>query len=232
MLKWDDKKLTIVISSKQLIIGVVVAILLALGLTGLYVRQKVKAAKEQILKHYHKSGSDLRYELSKDPAISENKSKISRYWRGFKILKNNSFDGDVIAYDFRVVDCNEIGHVVVIKYVDELLNVAQISYTQSADPNVVGGLFVAPDSMPPPHMRMFGKTELCIFLKFNSNLFPGDIPYDEQDGERLYLVVPQATFDSIVNIEGQFVLLGKEGDVLDRFELKKLHSVVEQADSL
>ncbi|MDH4238025.1 MAG: hypothetical protein OEW48_00540 [Phycisphaerae bacterium] len=231
MLKWDDKKLTILISSKQLIVGVFVAILLALGLTGLYVRQKVKAAKEQILKQYHKSGSDLRYELSENPAISENKSKISRYWRGFKILKNNTFDGDVIAYDFKVDDCNEIGHVVVIKYVDELLNVAQISYTQSIDPNVVGGLFLAPDSMPPPNMRMFGKTELCVLLRVDSKLSANDGPYDEWDDERWYLVVPQATFEGIVNMEGQFILLGKEGNVLDRFRLKELCNAIEQTGS-
>jgi len=222
MLKWDDKKLTIVVSSKQLIIGFVVAILLALGLTGLYVRQKVKAAKEQILKQYHKSGSDLRYELSENPTISENKSKISRYWRGFKILKNNTFDGDVVAYEFSVVDCNEIGHVVVIKYIDELLKVVQISYTPSTDPNVVGGLFLDPDSMPSPHMRMFGKTELCVYIKVDPKLSVNDAPYDELDDERWYLVMPQTIFDSIVNIEGQFILLGKEGDVLDRFRLKEL----------
>lgn len=227
MLKWDDKKLTIVISSKRLIIGFVVAILLALGLTGLYVRQKVKAAREQFLKHYHTSGSDLRYELSKDPTISENKSKVSRYWRGFKILKNNTFDGDVIAYDFSVIDCNEMGYVVVIKYIDELLNVVQISYTPSTDPNVVGGLFLAPDSMPPPHMRMFGKTELCVYIKVDPKLSANDAPYNELDDESWYLVMPQAIFDSIVNIEGQFVLLGKEGDVLDRFRPQELCSVVE-----
>ena len=108
---------------------------------------------------------------------------------------------------------------------------AQISYTQSNDPNVVGGLFLAPDSMPPPHMRIFGKTELCVLLRVDPKLSANDGPYDEWDGERWYLVVPQATFEGIVNMEGQFILLGKEGDVLDRFKLKELNSTVEQGVS-
>jgi hypothetical protein len=218
----QSKKLTIVISLKHLVIGAVVVILLILGFAGLYLRKKVKDAREQCLNYYHKSGSDLRYELSKDPAISENKIKISRYLRGFKILKNNSFDYDVIAYDFRVVDSNEMGLVLVIRYVDELLRVAQVNYAYDIDPNSFGSAFISSEDMPSPHMRMHGKTDMCIPLRVDLKLSANEIPYYEWNGERWLLFVPKTTFDDIIKKEGQFILLNKEGNVLDRFGLKEL----------
>jgi hypothetical protein len=160
--------------------------------------------------------------LSTDTTISENKSKISRYWRGYKILRNNSFDDDVIAYNFWVADSNEIGFVLVIRYVDELRRVTQVNYASDTSSNSIGSTLVASEDMPPLHMRMFGKTDLCIPLRVDLKLSANDTPYDKWTDERWLLFMPKTTFDSIIKKEGQFILLDEEGNVLDRFGLREL----------
>jgi len=232
MLKWDKKKLKIVINMKQLIIASAIAGVCIVGLIAFYAHKKIKAVEEQRLGYYKKDALKLGGEMRLDTSIMEDKYKFPRYKRAYKILHNNYFDHDVIALDFNIKECDDNGTIIEIRYIAEMTKVSQVFYKPyNDDAGDIGHVFIAPDNMFYPSMRASGITNLCIRIRVDPNLSANDTPYDEWDDDRLYLVMPQMTFDSITKKEGQFILLDEEGNVLDRFELKKLCSVVEQGDS-
>jgi hypothetical protein len=222
----SDRKLTIVVSIRQIVIALAIGVIVILGIAGFYVHRTIVAAKENMRRKYLKSSRILMYELKDlltDSALQRNSSKHLRYKRGMHLLRNRCFDDDVVAFSFNVVDCNNVGPMAQIRYVDELIKVAQVNYTPSNDdPNTLGELFLAPENMPHPRMRLFGITNLCILLEVDKSLSDSDPPYSQLKGERWYLVVPKATFDRITTLEGQFMLLDKKGKILDRFALKEL----------
>jgi hypothetical protein len=219
----NRKKLTIVITIRQLVIASAIAVVVTLGLVGFYLHRTMRAGEEEILALYKESGRDLRRELRRYPAIMENDYRLERYTKADRILTNNYFDPDVMAFSFELLDYNGVGPFARIRYVDELMRVARVNYAPPTnDPCALGELFLAPENMPGPSMRIFGTTDLCIALRVDEILSDGVLPYVELDGERLYLVVARTSFDSILAMEGQFILLGKEGSVLDRFGLKEL----------
>ena len=219
------KEFKIVVSIRQLLITVIIVAIMIMGLIGFYLYRNITAAKKRRLRHYLKSSQILRKDLLDDPTIKENKYKIERYRKGDRILRNKYFDDDVIVFSFKVADHNDVGKFVIIKYVDELMKVSQVNYTPSDDePNELGCVFITTETMPPPSMRMFGVTELCILLMYNETLSYNDLPYIKLDSDKPFLVVPKSIFNGITTLEGQFILLGKENKVLDRFDLKGLGS--------
>lgn len=158
-----------------------------------------------------------------DPTIMEDKDKFPRYNRAYKILHNNFFDHDVIALDFNIKDCDDNDTIIEIRYIAEMTKVSQVFYKPyNDDAGDIGHVFIAPDNMFYPSMRASGITNLCIRIRVDPNLSANDTPYNEWDDDRLYLVMPQMTFDSIKKKEGKFILLDDEGNVLDRFGLKQL----------
>ena len=222
-MRFHTKKLTIVITMKQLIIASTIVVVCIVGAISFYLHRRIKFAKEQRLKYYKRAASRLRGEMRLDPTIMEDNNKFPRYKRAYKTLLNNYFDHDVIALDFNITDCYDNETIIEIRYIAEITEVTQVFYTSyNDDAGDIGHVFLAPDNMFYPSMRASGIANLCIRIRVDPNLSANDTPYNEWDDDRLYLVMPQMTFDSIKKKEGQFILLDDEGNVLDRFGLKQL----------
>ena len=222
----SDRKLTIVITARQVVIALAVGAIVILCVAGFYVRRTLVAAKENQRKRYLKSFRILLHEfadLKDNSALHSNSSKFLRYAEALRTLRNASFDNDVIAFSFSVVDCNDVGPMAQIRYVDELIKVNQVNYARSSDDaNTSGQLFLAPEYMPHPHLRMYGITELLMPLRVDESLSNNDAPYSRLEDGVDYLMVPEMMFNGITALEGQFILLDKSGNILDRFLLKEL----------
>ena len=223
LIRFLTKKLTIVITMKQLIVASTIAIVCTVCLISYYLYRRTKSLKEQRLKYYKRSALMLGGEMRLDPSIMEDKDKFTRYNRACKILRNNFFDHDVIALDFNIKDCDFNDTIIEIRYIAEMTEVAQVFYTPyNDDSRGIGNIFLAPDNMFYPSMRASGIANLCIRIKVDPNLSANDTPYNAWDDDRLYLFMPQQTFDSIKEKKGQFILLDEVGKILDRFGLQEL----------
>ncbi|UCG48365.1 MAG: hypothetical protein JSU94_01055 [Phycisphaerales bacterium] len=150
-------------------------------------------------------------------------SNKERMIKAMKILQNDQFDEDVVVYQigFSIED-KEPGGFLLMNYVDEKANLAEIRYKLSpSDPNDPGGVLVAPEVLGPREMRHVGRFPFCLYLRPNDELPEGSIPYLEVDAKNDsdYLLVPESFFKNLADKKGELILLDEAGNVLDRFDL-------------
>jgi hypothetical protein len=202
---------------------VIVGLVIVLACLAIAIGSYSKRVNRKSLKYYAKSGRLLRGELKTNPSILENSIRHDRYVKGFNILHNIYFDDDIEAFKAEIAKISHANIELSICYVDERIRVAQLNFTQDeSDTQGVGRVFVAAGAMPPESMRMFGTTELTIYLRKDKNMKTDSANYTVTEAEEIILMVSEDIFDRIEALNGQFILLSKEGMVLDRFKLSEL----------
>lgn len=211
--------------NKRWVIYIVIAALLVLGLGTLcFFQLKRSAINKQLIRHFKSSGLDvgrqLRREFDSSSGIAANKKMRMR--KAMDTLLNREFDDTVLVFDIVISPTGDkYSPFAAIYYVDENANLNQINYAEPNDVNDLGGVLLPPEEFAPADMRHVGLCSLCLHLRSNDSLPDKATPYKEFD-EKFYLVVPTTLFNNIMQKKGQFILLDKSGNILDRIGLEEL----------
>jgi hypothetical protein len=196
--------------------------------------KKGKSSRKMLSQDYLKACAEkLRSRRPVDSNIYP--EMFQRRKEAIDMLSNGVFDERVIILSARVAQSpsndkppRSVGNSprLVLLLVDELKQVAHVSYSQPGDPNAFGdtlfglcdyySLFTQwpPQDLGPIHFwSLYLKgydINQCYLLKHQSNVH----------GSRAVLEVPQSTFDSLMANRGQIIIYDSHFKALDRFVLR------------
>ncbi len=139
-----------------------------------------------------------------------------------EILLNSTFDDSVIVYGLSISEMGEDDHrcfSFTMEFVDENNTVARINYCESEDEDSgLGRVFGTPEVLRCDLGRV-GTPMLWLDLRADSKMHDGSSPVrapDDDDELFPKFLLPEKMFDNIAAKKGQFILLDKDGMVLDR----------------
>jgi hypothetical protein len=165
-------------------------------------------------------GGKLRREFESSSGITANKKRRMR--KAMNTLLNRQFDDTVIVFNIEISPTGDkYRPFVAIYYVDENASLNQINYAESNEVNNVGDVLLPPEEFAPSDMRHVGICSLCLNLRLNNSLTDNAKSYREFD-EKYYLIVPSTLFNNIMEKKGQFILLDRNSNILDKVGLKEL----------
>lgn len=211
--------------NKRQNIYIIIIALFVLSLGALcFFQLKRSAINKQLIRHFRSSGISLgrklRREFESSSGIVANKKRRMR--KAMDTLLNREFDDTVLVFNIEISPAGDrYSPFAAIYYVDENATLNQINYSESNDVNDLGKVLLPPEEFAPPDMRHVGLCSLCLNLRPNDSLPDKATPYREFD-EKFYLVVPTTLFNNIMQKKGQFILLDKSGNILDRIGLEEL----------
>jgi hypothetical protein len=171
-------------------------------------------------------------ETGKSPLWGAN---LDRMERVVSILSNSTVDESVITYIVCISQVNEEGRVLLdLRFLDEKDIVTQVNYCESENTSSnLGDVFATSRMMDTLTSRNTEVRMILVDVKADNNLRDGPEAYSAQEhlDEMLPLfLIPEEMFKKIVIGEGQFILLDKEGRVLDRARLDDFDYGVRQED--
>jgi hypothetical protein len=162
------------------------------------------------------------------PPMRHVQSKLKM--QAYEIKQNDIRDEVVIVTHVAVTYRGSDGHPYFwVDYVDECGLLDQINYSPSIEEtDDLGQQFLLLQDAPPPRIiddtvnrvRSGGLT-IFVILEPRDDIPADATPYFERRGDKRHLVLPESVYNDTQKRGGQFTFLDKNGNVLDRFILKR-----------
>lgn len=172
---------------------------------------------------------ELAESLRKDMRMNETAEQplwganLDRMERVVNILSNSTIDQSVITYIVCISQMNEEGRVLLdLRFVDESDLALQVNYCERKNSSDLGDVFATSQMLDTLTSRNTEVRMVFAGVKADNTLRDGSEPYSAQDYvDDMFplFLVPEEMFKKIVTGHGQFILLDKQGNVLDRARL-------------
>lgn len=203
-------------------LGIVIgaALMLAIDIVRDHYRNRIRARRE-IRQQFMSDASKLFYSLQLHQSKLE-PSQSARIKKAISVLKGPISDDCVVTFHLNICpEGDEYGPYFIINYVDKQAHVTHINYsTGNQDCNSLGQVCISRNDLPSPEYRHHGIFTLYVHLRPNIELDDKARPYTEIKNDINYLVLPHIMYTSIMKRRGQFIIFGKDGNILDKVPLK------------
>jgi len=223
----EESKIHIVLDKSVLKWISFVFVIVLLGFSFYFYRKKQTEWMETGFRLHRASARTLLRHMQKKSNLSE--VVRGRMRQAIHLLLNKELDDEVVITRCRVVRAGSHWPTISLSYVDEKLKVAHVKYiygkSQTGDLEFT---FVDTNEMPPLELRMRGVTDLLFSLKEDPNLTADSNPFLVEEDGRWYFACPEPFYKSILDRQGEFILLNKAKNVLDQVTLKELYIAEEK----
>ncbi len=179
--------------------------------------------EEQKLEWLHREGAALlsTAEVTVRGIRSIGGPNADRVKRAGEILLNATFDDTAVIHRMYVPTEDQYEDIFFeMQFVDENNIVTQVNYCASEDKDSGLGSVFATEEVLGPEIGRVGTTTLRLLLRADTDMSDGTSPDAEMDEIELAfftpLLLPEDMLDDITTQKGQFILLDKDGKVLDR----------------
>jgi len=138
--------------------------------------------------------------------------------RSIEIMLNDKLEKTIVVFRAGILPLRDAEHrsFFTMDYIDEFRILTQINYAQSEkDPNDLGRVFLLPQETWIEKRN--GNFRLTAYLEVDDSLTYDAAPYSKSST----VFVPRTVFKNIMERQGWFFLLDKDGNVLDRIDLRQ-----------